>query len=291
MAPILLDGRDLLKLALASVLVMALVFASGFFMGHQRAAAFYQAVSEKQSLPLPEKTELAENVLDSQLPEVIEAGEDIDVDLPETVALVNKVSQDVMSDLVGKKPVQKSQNALVSSAKQNKLATEKTLSRIEASVVNSFTSGDLSKIKYSVQVGMYGRLLNAENMMKMLQAQQYDAYVSDYTNKKNEIRYNVRFGYFTDKKSALARLKQFKAGQQGDGYLVKFSATNIVNVADAVDLEHVSDVPAQKDKVDKVLPPAIAPLDAIEDKVSQTGLSQVDFLQTEILSNKRITTN
>jgi len=32
---------------------------------------------------------------------------------------------------------------------------------------------------------MYGRLLNAENMMKMLQAQQYDAYVSDYSNKKN----------------------------------------------------------------------------------------------------------
>jgi len=63
MAPILIDGRDLLKLALASVLVIALVFASGFFMGHQRAAAFYQAGSEKQSLSLPEKTGLAENVL------------------------------------------------------------------------------------------------------------------------------------------------------------------------------------------------------------------------------------
>jgi len=36
------------------------------------------------------------------LPEVIEAGEDIDVDQPEAVALANEASQDVMSDLAVK---------------------------------------------------------------------------------------------------------------------------------------------------------------------------------------------
>ncbi len=292
MAPLLIDSRDLLKLGSILVLVIVMVFAGGFFMGHQRAAAFYQAGSEMQSLSLPEKTLLAENVLESQRPEVIVAGEYIDVDQPETVALANEASQNSMSDLVSKKPASKLQSVpLTSSAKENRQVNEKAVSRIEASVVNSFTSGDLSKIKYSVQVGMYGRLLNAENMMKMLQAQQYDAYVSDYTNKKNEIRYNVRFGYFADKKSALARLKKFKADQQGDGYLVKFSATNIVNVADVVNIESAGDMSVQKNKVDKVRVPTITPLEAVEDKISQTDLSRTDLSQVEMLSKQHIITN
>lgn len=292
MAPLLIDSRDLLKLGSILVLVIVMVFAGGFFMGHQRAAAFYQAGSEMQSLSLPEKTLLAENVLESQRPEVIVAGEYIDVDQPETVALANEASQNSMSDLVSKKPASKLQSVpLASSAKENRQVNEKAVSRTEAFVVNSFTSGDLSKIKYSVQVGMYGRLLNAENMMKMLQAQQYDAYVSDYTNKKNEIRYNVRFGYFADKKSALARLKKFKADQQGDGYLVKFSATNIVNVADVVNIESAGDMSVQKNKVDKVRVPTITPLEAVEDKISQTDLSRTDLSQVEMLSKQHIITN
>jgi cell division septation protein DedD len=92
----------------------------------------------------------------------------------------------------------------------------------------------LRDIKYSVQVGMYGRLYNADNMVKMLQAQQFDAYISDYKNKKNEVRYNVRFGYFTNRKSAIQRLKKFKDDQVGDGYLVRFSADNIVNTEGVV---------------------------------------------------------
>jgi len=292
MAPLLIDSRDLLKLGSILLLVIVMVFTGGFFIGHQRAAAFYQAGSEMQSLSLPEKTTLAENILDSQRPEVIEAGEDIDVDQPEAVALANEASQNPTSDLISQKPVSKLQSVpLASGAKENKQVNEKTVSRIESSVVNSFTSDDLSKIKYSVQVGMYGRFLNAENMMKMLQAQQYDAYVSDYSNKKNEIRYNVRFGYFADKKSAIARLKEFRADSQSDGYLVKFSATNIVNVADVVNLESAGNMSAQKNEVDKVRAPAITTLEAVEDKISQTDLSRADLLQAEILSNQHIITN
>jgi len=95
-------------------------------MGHLRAAAFYQAGSEMQSLSLPEKTTLAENVLDSQLPEVIEAGEDIDVDQPDTVALANEASQNSRSNLVSKKPASKSQSVpLASSAKENRQVNDK----------------------------------------------------------------------------------------------------------------------------------------------------------------------
>lgn len=93
------------------------------------------------------------------------------------------------------------------------------------------SADELKKIKYSIQVGMYGRLNNAENMMKMLQEKYLDAYVSDHTNSKNETRYNVRFGYFTDKKVAMAALKEYKKHYNGDGYLVKFSVERVVNIA------------------------------------------------------------
>lgn len=281
MAPILLDSRDLLKLALVSVLVMTLVFVAGFFLGHQRAATFYQAGSEVQLLPLPEKITVAENILESQQPEVIEAGEDIDVDQPETVA------QNSKPDLADKKSTLQLQTLpLADSADGSSHVNKKPAEPPADTFVSStFTSAQSGKIKYSVQVGMYGRLLNAENMMKMLQAQQYDAYVSDYTNKKNETRYNVRFGYFVDKKSAIAKLKEFKAAQKGDGYLVKFSAGNIVNVAGASHLEQANDTPLQKNKTDKakIKAPATIPLDAIEE-TSPTDISQADILNTRLVT-------
>ena len=127
-----------------------------------------------------------------------------------------------------------------------------------------FTAEELQKIKYSIQVGMYGRLINAENMVQMLQAQQLDAYITDYTNKKNEIRYNVRFGYFSDKKSALNKLNTFKNIQKGDGYLVKFTSENIVNLANVEELNVVDDIEKKKE----VKSPSVNSSDVSSDKVS-----------------------
>ena len=279
MAPILIDSRDLLKLGLASALVTALVFAAGFFMGHQRAADFYQAGSEVRSLSLPEKTVLAENILETQVPEVIDAGEHIDVDRPETSAQVEAVSQDLMPDSAGGKPIEKSPDTpLVSSVKGKAQTNEKPVGTLDSSVV------ELSKIKYSIQVGMYGRLANAENMVKMLQAKQYDAYVSDYTNSKNEIRYNVRFGYFANKKSAIAGLEKFMAEQKSDGYLVNFSAERIVNLAGASKLDAAGDVSSAKNKEDKSSAPASVPLEATEDTIPRTDLSRADMLSNSLIS-------
>ncbi len=92
---------------------------------------------------------------------------------------------------------------------QNELGESAVTKEHDLVVVASLTSAELNSIKYSIQVGTYGRLVNAENMMRMLRAQHIDAYVSDDTNKKNEIRYNVRFGYFVDKKSAKIALKNY----------------------------------------------------------------------------------
>ena len=43
----------------------------------------------------------------------------------------------------------------------------------------------------------------------------------------------MRFGYFVDKKSALKALEKYKSSKKGDGYLVNFSAENIIDAADA----------------------------------------------------------
>ncbi len=280
MAPILIDSRDILKLVSISVLVTVLVFAGGFFMGHERAATFYQAGSEVRPLSLPERVMAVENTADSQAPEVIEAGEDIDVDQPETTMLANAILKDSTS---GSAVENSSETKNVSVPLKTEQAKDDLIveTTADVSVVNTFTSDELRKIKYSIQAGMYGRLVNAENMMKMLQAKHYDAYVSDYTNKKNEIRYNVRFGYFADKKSAISTLREFKAKQEGDGYLVKFSADNIVNIAGATDIEHAVGVPAGENKVDEALTPVAVPSDIAEDKISRA----------DVLSNTLVTIN
>jgi len=79
--------------------------------------------------------------------------------------------------------------------------------------------------RYSIQVGMYGRRVNASNLVTMLEAQGLDAYISEYLNKKQQLRYNVRFGYFENKRAALKGLKYYTVNMDGKGYLVRFKPT------------------------------------------------------------------
>ena len=139
-------------------------------------------------------------------------------------------------------------------------------------VLAALSSAELNSIKYSIQVGMYGRLTNAENMVRLLRAQQLDAYVSDYTNKKNESRYNVRFGYFIDKKSALSALKKYKNKQKGAGYLVKFSVKNMTRLADAKNIKQVITTEQTK----KNSPPETMPSEAMSTETDQGDVSQAD---------------
>jgi len=287
MAPILIDSRDRLRLALVSILVTTLAFSGGFFMGHQRAAAFYQVDSEVQPLPLPEQVSAANNVVDSRIPSVIDAGEDIDVDQPEDNVSTGKTSparvHDTLEFSASVRTVDKKTVSLPDAEVNEGDLAEKNQTRKwqNAGIVRTFTSDELSKIKYTVQVGMYGRLINAENMMKMLREQQYDAYVSDYTNRKNEIRYNVRFGYFSDKKSAIEMLGKFKVNQNADGYLVKFSVDNIVDFADAVEIKPVNEVHGDKNKTVEVSEPVKVSSDTTADNLSRA----------DVLSSRFITTN
>jgi len=325
MAPILIDTRDLIKLGIISVLTMVIVFAAGFFGGYQQATGFYAADSVVETLILPVQTVFPESDVDPQLPDVIVAGAEIDVDQPQVESTAstknsaveaktstssnkekaNKANQTAASnkqaskkavplEAVSIKPVGKPTNKLSSDNKnstnknnqssikeklaaksfQNEAAKSAATKQPDLIVVASLSSAELNRIKYSIQVGMYKRLINAENMMRMLQAQHLNAYVSDYISKKNENRYNVRFGYFVDKKSAITALKNYRNTQKGDGYLVNFSVENITKLADAMDLKQS---PATE-KTEKKSSPATAPLETTGDAVSQAGVVSLQLL-------------
>lgn len=89
---------------------------------------------------------------------------------------------------------------------------------------------EMAKARYTIQVGMYGNIINADNMVSLLQAQNMQAYLSEYYNRKNELRYNVRFGFFANKREALAALEQYKSEHNGDGYLLRFSAESLARL-------------------------------------------------------------
>jgi len=306
MAPILIDSRDLIKFGFISVLTAFSVFSAGFLFGHQQAESFYLTGNKIESLSLPEKVVGIEGDLEPQMPGIIDAGEEVDVDQPELLAnevvqsvAVNKTSSEIEDteshDLAvsvdskstadklsvtnhGISDKRDSSQAENIDTAVNEISEENTSENIinadtdkdvvqkyQAVVVSSFTSDELNKIKYSIQVGMYGRLLNAENMMETLQAKQLNAYVSDYKNNKDEVRYNVRFGYFVDKKTAVSALEAYKDNQDGDGYLVRFSVENITNLARA----EGADQPAliEEDSQDSQTPES-KPSDVIQDQVA-----------------------
>ena len=51
--------------------------------------------------------------------------------------------------------------------------------------------------RYSIQVGMYSDFNNAANKVEELLNLNLSAYLNQYQNRKDETRYNVRFGYFS----------------------------------------------------------------------------------------------
>jgi len=140
--------------------------------------------------------------------------------------------------------------------------------------ISTLTADELDKIKYSVQVGMYGRLANAENMVKQLQANDFDAYVSGFTNKKNETRYNVRFGYFPNKQTARSALKQYRQSRKADGYPVKFTADSVTR--QSLDRLVKNRQPARYDLDENKTEPAAEEFESDDDKLSRADSINIE---------------
>jgi len=245
MTPVLIDTRSWLKFSFIAVFFAATIFAGGFFLGYQDATAHYQTDSKTVPLALPEEVAVANGSAEFVESERVDKGEDIDVDQADIALTTVDASANVY--------VEKSKNNKSSEVKDAEsdeitftLQESAPIVSAEDVILNSpkgtsFALENRDDIKYSIQAGVYGRLSNAENAMEQLKADKFDAYVSEYTNKNHEIRYNVRLGYFVDKKSALPTLYRFRKEKNSEAYLVKFSADAVVDfiyeesVAGAVD--------------------------------------------------------
>jgi len=189
------------------------------------------------------------------------------------IAASNNITPDIVISIKDHNHPEKENASTSEIQNQNPFITSK---KAQQALAISYTPDELSKIKYTIQVGMYGRLVNAENMIEKLRKQHLDAYVSDYTNKENETRYNVRFGYFVDKKSAINALTDYMKNQKGDGYLVKFSVKNTINIAATENVKQ----PVTIKKTDEKLSPEQSITEIVQDKKSQDKVSQVDILNS-----------
>ena len=75
--------------------------------------------------------------------------------------------------------------------------------------------------RYTIQVGVFADAENALRKKSELESHQLSAYINEYTNKRDALRFNVRFGYFKDKSSALAALTSFEQNLSGSGYVTR----------------------------------------------------------------------
>lgn len=294
MAPLLIDSRGLLKFGFIFVLTLVLVFLTGFFAGFQRAATIQQTGSVTQPLLLPDQKAIMQSSIEAHPPEVLAAGEGIDVDQPEIKVSISKNNTDIMSFQMKKTEQSVNMGPAKNSTDRTELVVSSAITPDVTSNVSAapeFTEvaiasvpNELRKIKYSIQVGTYGRRVNAESMMRILQAKQYDAYITNNITKKGGVQYNVRYGYFADKKSAIHNLNKFKIDQDeaGDGYLVKFSADNIVNVADSMVMKPPVDSSTPKAQSISSKKPAAIPTEDIPGNISQAEIFPAGVLTENI---------
>lgn len=76
--------------------------------------------------------------------------------------------------------------------------------------------------KYSIQVGMYSSSANAVAREELLREASLSAYSQEYLNSNDELRYNVRFGYFASKDSAQQALDTFQQQFSANGFIVRY---------------------------------------------------------------------
>lgn len=252
MEPVLIDGRDLTRLGLTIVLFIVLAFAGGYHFGvyittkhinFENGNLKGDDVSEKSHSSSTMKAETIDDTEKKQqaavlIEQSLSSKQAISQPVNAKKATTNKPEPNksvlAVSDVSKtEKPVVKGTNQTatttelgasketIQSNSSNNTKVEQKIGDPEAAMVND-------KIRFSIQVAVYGQLNNAEKMMQDLAAKNLDAYVSDYYNKSNKRWFNVRFGYFADRKSANKALKDYIRLHNGDGYLVNFSESRIV---------------------------------------------------------------
>jgi len=103
-------------------------------------------------------------------------------------------------------------------ADNNQQPTDSTELSGQVLILDSASADDA---RYTIQVGVFADAENAMRRQAELEAQQLTAYINEYKNKHDELRFNVRFGYFKDKSSAVTALSSFEHNLSGSGYITR----------------------------------------------------------------------
>jgi cell division septation protein DedD len=258
MTPLLLDQRSIFKAGIAVSLGMLAVFSTGYYLGLQKAGfSGIIGLNRTIALALPKPAHADTDEPEPQFPVAQLPGAIIDADSsgtdtnakqkaaaltddnaiqltngPVTSATADEEStpqkgarlqlasltipaqvlnagSEAASELHDKKPAElvdeESSKALADAARQS-LITD-TATAVDA--------------RYTIQVGVFADAENALRRMSELESYQLSAYAEGYANKRNQLRFNVRFGYFRDKASAVAALNRFEQDLSGTGYVTR----------------------------------------------------------------------
>jgi len=237
MAPLLIDQRSLIKSGFVLCLLFAIVFIGGYYSGYTRGYDRAESLSQQHesapvALALPEPEHAGIGEFEPQPPAVVEPGADIDVDRPDTAVMepVTSAAADTGAVTAGGgmrtdppgAPVQLASLEITPDIVAD--TAQATKSRTgEAAASAPPASTGVSEARYTIQVGMYGNAGNAEQLLETLNAHRLDAYIDEFSNAKDETRFNVRFGFYRDRASAKSALQAYRSQLSGEGYVVRVS--------------------------------------------------------------------
>lgn len=254
MAPVLLDQRSLLKAGVTLTLAMCVVFFTGYYVGFQKAVTGNSMEFNKtMALALPKPAHAETTVYEPYTPAQQLPGAYIDVDSPDPAVrdTTGNTQPDEQADnaagdveSVIEQTTSHIEEAAVSDAASQHKDPQLQLASLpvssedaaimtaddkQAAYVDSEkapTVQDINRVedaRYTVQVGVFADAENALRRKTELESQQLEAYISEYKNKRDEPRFNVRFGYFKHKSSALEALSRFEQNMSGSGYVTRIS--------------------------------------------------------------------
>jgi cell division protein FtsN len=258
MAPVLLDQRSLLKAGIAITLVLCMVFCSGYYVGvHKAGTGNSVAFNKTMALALPRPAHADTAEYEPSAPQQHLPGAYIDVDSPDNkeshiegntrpAVQISNAGADVES--VIKQTTNNIEEAGVKEAAalhedhllqlaslsvapgvSNQVDSRNTVivhaddsavtvTATEPVLPDTARAGDA---RYTIQVGVFADAENALRRKSELESQQLNAYINEYRNKRDEPRFNVRFGFFARKSSAVAALTRFEQDMSGSGYVTR----------------------------------------------------------------------
>ena len=230
MSPVLLDHRKLKWIWLSVGLLAFLTFLGGYILGFEKSNTRWMAKLNPLVMPLPGAMASAVAVVEAEPPATEEPGARIDVDSADDIGSDQAVADnpDAYTGIVAAIEISSAQAAPAQPASTKRAEpgagqTEKEPASAApadrtASIVED-ASADTAN--YAIQVGMYSSFENAEARVSQLLNSNLNAYLNEYQNKKDETRYNVRFGYFASFASAQQALNIYQMSEAGTGYIAR----------------------------------------------------------------------